>query len=1388
MKKRRINLITTFCTSLFLAIPVSQTIVAHSSSQKHLTRQTAEFREGFENKFYSETKQVDEKEVTDNQIKDYINSTCTKLECKLFSIGASTDEVKKTVAQYKGNCKKIANDINCDEQKESENAIILKAFQKESARLGIDVVDFNLFNNFAINSVSSMFSESLQNAKTTDAKKISEISDNLKSNLQDLSNKAQKRMWSNLELSTHLKDSIGDVLSMCLSSDKEYDETESVVADASLYSVLSCVQNDLQDENKLEWLPTADDFVVSKIADYTKNNTGWKEKDRVDWKTNDNKINYDNYSSIFSYTYDVTYGSNLTDYLTDVINPEEILEDDTSVAISGSVYSYTYQNVLDKIFKKQPLSSLNTGNAYYAPGEIIPGYALHTEIEKIEDTKDSHECNVTFKFGISDSKKDPEGKNIIWIDNDFSNKKQSSDQPQLLSEEQNEEKEKSYMLKTFAVRTDSAKVNISKNKYYKAEGYEANIAGEKPESDGSYFGGNKLIDRTYIDQVLAQKIKNYDKMDTIDLKGDKAILVATDDLTPENAANIPQPKIQEFKEKYLHTNQTIGLIANDINTNTNSLRMHWSIVDIDQNKDSGFTELQIIPWVNGGKKINDIWVQYAVSPEVMADIVKGTQVEELLRAVDINYNFFTAPTNIAGKPTLSKLWQEYYLSHKVILISQWVVESLMCVSAVIGAFLAPAVSGIIVGLVIALAFCYAQFKGLLSLIHETKEQDKIREHLKFGDEIFKDKNINYKNLQDLYKKVLAIDKDNMLLKANTSYKKQRELSEKIYEMMCTEKQYDENADYSKFFKHFVEKNLKTEDQKVIIDDWNNASSKLKSHSPMEADLLYQLIDLSGTISAFAMKCYTLLNTAKYVASKLASAENLEWAEQAVQRESEDLTVAQQYASRTALAEATADNVLSEKNSIFNQAKAIYERKSEALRRATDYENAVFLQLREFESKHHDEDVSYQQKVTENNNIKNNIEQINTNIEAKTTDLKNKTSEAAKKAEQISQKEAIVDDILRKTKTPLQEQMAAVSNQSSQFSKEISDFLHKELPANLQKEHMKTFEDLMCKAMSDAGSSRAKEAEKFFDNFLGKTYEFDKATLKNYLESLYTHGKFNYAWGKRIENLTDSQIKKGVAGIFESMFNKNIHSSEFNSLMGENNDALRNYIKQNSEDFISCFTNEYKVGRNQPVIESLSSKIDAAEGEIQKIRNEVNTITEEAGALQDQITRCKQEITQLQQTKQEQSALFETNKSKIADQAERRRIAADNLERKRAEYAPIKANKDAVQKEFIDGKYRQTFETARDEATSAQNSYNLAKNTKQEAVDYLQNVTRNLQEAQNAREIAQEAKNVIQRIQNSKFLSVFQKFMKWIDGTLMAVDLAFQAADNLFGFIIKFATW
>lgn len=94
MKKRRINLITTFCTSLFLAIPVSQTIVAHSSSQKHLTRQTAEFREGFENKFYSETKQVDEKEVTDNQIKDYINSTCTKLECKLFSIGASTDEVK----------------------------------------------------------------------------------------------------------------------------------------------------------------------------------------------------------------------------------------------------------------------------------------------------------------------------------------------------------------------------------------------------------------------------------------------------------------------------------------------------------------------------------------------------------------------------------------------------------------------------------------------------------------------------------------------------------------------------------------------------------------------------------------------------------------------------------------------------------------------------------------------------------------------------------------------------------------------------------------------------------------------------------------------------------------------------------------------------------------------------------------------------------------------------------------------------------------------------------------------------------------------------------------------------------------------------------------------
>jgi hypothetical protein len=253
------------------------------------------------------------------------------------------------------------------------------AYLNEQAKnLGIEVVDFDAYQKSVIPQTHAYYVEDLMNAGV-DKNAALQAADQM-SNLQlALLSQAQTQLYSDLDLALAMANiqsmssfdvnaikSKGKVL---LSSEESKDR----LIDTQLHAVLNYANTILntrlivQDNDK--FIPTLKDY--SATGKYQSGDV----IDQIDLK------------SLFNFTYNSTYGGDLSQYTID----------DLPATIGGE-----YDNgVINAISVNAPLGTYENEFASYEYGDIIPGYQLRAKIVSMDDITDSHQCKISLLFGVS---------------------------------------------------------------------------------------------------------------------------------------------------------------------------------------------------------------------------------------------------------------------------------------------------------------------------------------------------------------------------------------------------------------------------------------------------------------------------------------------------------------------------------------------------------------------------------------------------------------------------------------------------------------------------------------------------------------------------------------------------------------------------------------------------------------------------------------------------------------------------------------------------------------------------------------------------------------------------------------------------------------------------
>lgn len=887
--KKLVKTLSTICCSGLIAISPICSVVGDETST-NVSSKKLQARQKFSNKYYHDAN-VTSDVITNDHINDYVNVASDKLQCMLNASGLEDDDIiSDIVATFKANClrKDSLNDIN-DEN--ARNAFLLQQSKREAAKLGIDVVDFDLMNNAVKDQFTSLYKEQLSNSGYLSDSQINQIMDKFNNAFVKLSNTAQDKMYGEYDFYMQLADATANILDFDPVTGERYTDEQiyQQISQRKLAYILEKVK-ELVHNGSLSLTTDPDgsnNYIVSRLADYSENNSGWsvgsslqyyvdKLGNRVDNVSDADHISYADLSNVLMYKYDPHFGTPYKDYKMWII-PDIQPKTEGDKDSDGS-FKYNYGEWTKTISTEMPFSYLSNSTVTYGDGEIFPGFALHLRINSIENEENSHQCNISFQVGISNSQQDK-----INIDNNV--------EPDVLWDESQSEDGKVVPNVTFNEQlnvTDLSLIkNISKNKYYdfSSSEYTAVLPDSiQPDDFGCYFS-DTADQRVKLD-IISQKIQNEDG--TIqDLSKNPLLLSESTSNNTSYIDGIAMPdNIKNMWGNQYHTNQSIAMFADGIDTNTNSLNVFYAIVD---HLSSNCEIVHRIPWVIGGVEHSSIPVGYGLSAGLKQQITIASTVKTVLPVFTSNTHLFTDKINyiyedwdfIHQKPVqeraenqnVADLYIQYFSVHKNLVIGEEILEDtlvLLCGAFVVLAFISEGAGSL--GIAVAF-FCLSLVQKILGIPasvsnykYELPDEREWKSQLEACREAYKclQDNVNLDTILSLQNELNDKDPNNDLIKENVSYSRKKEISSNIFSTFGKYNIYDKNSDFMKFTNSIISAQMKYEGktEKEIeeeISKYTNAWASCKDDQFFLGDGFLSIIDLTKFATSFVCFKITQLN-------------------------------------------------------------------------------------------------------------------------------------------------------------------------------------------------------------------------------------------------------------------------------------------------------------------------------------------------------------------------------------------------------------------------------------------------------------------------------------------------------------------------------------------------
>ena len=518
--------------------------------------------------------EFDPKNVTETRFNDYFNAVSDKLQYELWAANCSDEEVYSTVGTFK------ANVLNCDvsnSENQQEEINAKYAFLKsEASKIGIDVLDFDLYRNYLIPKTVADFKDSLSRMSISQDQ-IEIKTKVLEQNLVETFKKANENLWSDNEFFIALPSFYQ------LINNYTNPETTNNISDISLLNTLNNVKYSDQDENEFKYqLSNVLNWILKECS--TSNNNGFnngitirKDVDLALFKDYEvNQIGYSvdeiikpkDMSKLFDFTYSKVYGCDYAnEFFLDDIEPTEVGE-----------YN---KDVFSKLYETKELSTFDSPYATYGLNEILPGFQFNAEIVTLDSTTDSHSCHLEVKIGISHSS-NPDY--VLW--SDFFNEDLTQEEtPPLIKADLS------------CLKNDDV-INVSNNVYksdydkqskeyridlgeQKTEKYKVINPDSKETEEVDVYFCDSTKDRSYIDDIM-EKYEDLDDSDEYDLKKYPVVLdenATKGVINEEQWKKINELNSEENKAKNFHKNQYIAPIATRIDTINNILWINLCIVD-----------------------------------------------------------------------------------------------------------------------------------------------------------------------------------------------------------------------------------------------------------------------------------------------------------------------------------------------------------------------------------------------------------------------------------------------------------------------------------------------------------------------------------------------------------------------------------------------------------------------------------------------------------------------------------------------------------------------------------------------------------------------------------------------------------------------------------------
>ena len=506
--------------------------------------------------------EFDPKNVTETRFNDYFNAVSDKLQYELWAANCS------------------ANVLNCDvsnSENQQEEINAKYAFLKsEASKIGIDVLDFDLYRNYLIPKTVADFKDSLSRMSISQDQ-IEIKTKVLEQNLVETFKKANENLWSDNEFFIALPSFYQ------LINNYTNPETTNNISDISLLNTLNNVKYSDQDENEFKYqLSNVLNWILKECS--TSNNNGFnngitirKDVDLALFKDYEvNQIGYsvdeiikpEDMSKLFDFTYSKVYGCDYAnEFFLDDIEPTEVGE-----------YN---KDVFCKLYETKELSTFDSPYATYGLNEILPGFQFNAEIVTLDSTTDSHSCHLEVKIGISHSS-NPDY--VLW--SDFFNEDLTQEEtPPLIKAD------------LPCLKNDDV-INVSNNVYksdydkqskeyridlgeQKTEKYKVINPDSKETEEVDVYFCDSTKDRSYIDDIM-EKYEDLDDSDEYDLKKYPVILdenATKGVINEEQWKKINELNSEENKAKNFHKNQYIAPIATRIDTINNILWINLCIVD-----------------------------------------------------------------------------------------------------------------------------------------------------------------------------------------------------------------------------------------------------------------------------------------------------------------------------------------------------------------------------------------------------------------------------------------------------------------------------------------------------------------------------------------------------------------------------------------------------------------------------------------------------------------------------------------------------------------------------------------------------------------------------------------------------------------------------------------